>query len=342
MSELMNAIGYTHSLPIDDPNSLVDFKTAMPTLNDHDLLVQVEAVSVNPVDIFTRNGQTTALAEPKIIGYDAVGTVVKTGTNVELFNVGDRVFYAGAYNRPGSNSEYQAVDERIVGHAPQQLTPAEAAAMPLTSLTAWESLFEQMNIDLHNHEANDKQSILIINGAGGVGSVATQLAHLAGLQVITTAGTTQTKDWTLKHGADYTVDYHQDLVEQLHQLGFETVNYVLELQNLDYYWDTISQLIAPLGTIVSTTGSGKNLNFQPLKRKMVRFGWEWMYAKSWYQTKNLITQHEILDQVSELLEQGQLQSTLTKTFSPINAENLRAATKLVESHQMMGKVVVKN
>ncbi|USS89074.1 zinc-binding alcohol dehydrogenase family protein [Fructilactobacillus cliffordii] len=342
MPELMNAIGYTHYLPIDNPESLFEFKTDVPTLADHDLLIQVDAVSVNPVDIFTRKRQSSTLTEPKIIGYDAVGTVIKTGSTVSLFHIGDRVFYAGAYNRPGSNSEYQAVDERIVGHAPQQLTTNQAAAMPLTSLTAWESLFEQMNIDLNNHEVNAQQSILIINGAGGVGSVATQLAHLAGLQVIATAGNPQTKDWTLQHGADYTVDYHQNLVEQVHQLGFETVNYVLELQNLDHYWDDINQLIAPLGTIVSTTGSGKDLNFQPLKRKMVRFGWEWMYTKSWYQTPNLITQHEILDQVSQLLDQGQLQSTLTKTFSPINAENLRAATKLVESHQMMGKVVVEN
>ncbi|WP_395319876.1 zinc-binding alcohol dehydrogenase family protein [Fructilactobacillus frigidiflavus] len=342
MQSEMKAIGYQKFYPISNPKSLFEFKTAIPELEPHDLLVKVEATSVNPVDVFTRRGQKTELQQPKIIGWDAYGTVVAVGKSTSIFKPGDQVFYAGSYRRPGSDSEYQAVDERIVGHAPQKLSIPEIAAMPLTSLTAWEALFEQMDIKLEAKADNAKKSILIINGAGGVGSIATQLAHLAGLQVLATAGNTETKQWELDHGVDYVIDYHDDVVKQVQAAGFEHVNYILELTNLDAYWPTIVKLIAPFGKIVSTTGSGKNLDFQPLKRRMVTFGWEWMYAKSWYQTPNMISQHQILEQVSQLLDEGKLQSTLTKKFSPINAENLRNATALVESKHMIGKVVVKN
>ncbi|WP_429971087.1 zinc-binding alcohol dehydrogenase family protein [Fructilactobacillus sp. Tb1] len=342
MNNEMKAIGYKKHLPISNPDSLFEFTTKIPIPEAHDLIVKVDATSVNPVDMFTRRGQKKELSEPKIIGYDAYGTVVETGNEATLFKPGDKVFYAGAYDRPGSDSEFQAVDERIVGHAPKNLTKAESAAMPLTSLTAWESLFEQMDIDFYNVNENKDKSILVINGSGGVGSVATQLAHLAGLKVIATAGGETAKKWELEHGVDYVVDYHKDIVQQVHDLGFKNVNYILELINLDYYWPTISKLIAPFGNIASTTGSGRNLNFQPLKSRMVRFGWEWMYAKSWYHTPNMITQHEILDEISKLLDEGKLKSTLTKTFTPINASNLRKATSLVESKHMIGKVVIEN
>ncbi|NDR70013.1 alcohol dehydrogenase catalytic domain-containing protein [Fructilactobacillus sanfranciscensis] len=239
-------------------------------------IVKVEAVSVNPVDVFTRRGQKKQLAEPKVIGYDAYGNVVETGSKTSLFKQGDKVFYAGAYDRPGSDSEYQAVDERIVGHAPKQLSIAESAAMPLTSLTAWESLFEQMNININDVDNNQKQSILIINGSGGVESIATQLAHLAGLKVIATAGKAEAKAWELSHWVDYVVDYHEDLVKQVNDLGFKKVNYILELSNLNFYWPVITKLIAPFGKIVSTTGSGRNLDFSSLKSRMVSFGWEWL------------------------------------------------------------------
>lgn len=341
MNKMMNAIGYKEYLPISDQNSLFDFETEKPQLKEHDLLVKVEATSVNPVDIFTRKGQKDVLLNPKVIGYDAYGTVMEVGSKTDLFNVGDKVFYAGAYDRPGSNSEYQAVDERIVGHAPNKLSIEESAAMPLTALTAWESLFEQMNINI-NDENNSNKSILIINGAGGVGSIATQLAHFAGLKVIATAGNDSTKEWELNHGVDFVVDYHNDLEKQIHDLGYDYVDYILELVNLDYYWSTITNLIAPFGKIVSTTGSGSDLDFSYLKNKMVSFGWEWMYTKSWFQSAKMITQHQILDEVSSLLDDGKIKSTLTKTFKPINAKNLRQATELVENNHMIGKVVIKN
>ncbi|TPR15018.1 zinc-binding alcohol dehydrogenase family protein [Apilactobacillus timberlakei] len=336
----MKAIGFNEFLPIENPNSLFDFNTLKPVPRENDLIVKVDAVSVNPVDMFTRRGQHKKTSEPKIIGYDAYGTVVRIGSKVDLFNVGDKVFYAGAYDRPGSNSEYQAVDEKIVGHAPTKLSSAEIAAMPLTSLTAWESLFEQMHIDFENHDVNKDKTILIINGAGGVGSIATQLAHLAGLTVIATAGKKSTAEWELKHGADYIVNHHEDIVDQIHEIGYKSVDNVLELSNLDHYWHIITKLIAPFGHIVSTTGSGKNLNFKPLKSRMVSFGWEWMYAKSWYQTDNMITQHIILEKISELLDSGAIKSTLTKNMSPINAKQLRIATKYIETNNTIGKIAI--
>ncbi|WP_429971847.1 zinc-binding alcohol dehydrogenase family protein [Fructilactobacillus sp. Tb1] len=342
MVEKMKAIGYKKDLPIDNPESLFEFETKLPKLEPHDLLVKVEATSVNPVDVFTRQGQKTELKQPKIIGWDAYGIVIKTGEEASIFKPGDKVFYAGSYKRPGTDSEFQAVDERIVGHAPKNLSIPEIAAMPITSLTSWESLFEQINIDPSKKLENSNKAILIINGAGGVGSVATQLAHLAGLKVLATTGNEETKQWELNHGVDYVIDYHHDIEQQVHNAGFEYLDYILELTNLDEYWPVIVNLIAPLGKIVSTTGSGKDLDLQPLKRKMATFAWEWMYTKSWYGTSNLISQHRILDQVSELLDNGKLKSTLTKTLTPINAENLRKATALVESHHMTGKVVVKN
>lgn len=340
MKKEMKAIGYTKGLSIKNPDSLFEFETAIPTPQPHDLLVEIEAVSVNPADVFSRKGQRKPLKEPKVIGYDAYGTVVETGSETSLFKVGDKVFYAGAFDRPGSDSEYQLVDERIVGHAPKNLSPEESAAMPLTSLTAWESLFEQMNIDINDTKGNASKSILVINGAGGVGSVATQLAHIANLKVIATAGEEKTKNWELDHGTDYVIDYHKNIVNEVHKLGFKNVDYILELLNLDAYWPTISKLIAPSGNIVSTTGSGRSLNFQPLKSRMVRFGWEWMFEKSYYHT-NMISQHNILDKVAQLLDEGKLKSTLTKTLEPFNAANLRKATEMVETNHMIGKVVVK-
>ncbi|CAM2858270.1 zinc-binding alcohol dehydrogenase family protein [Fructilactobacillus fructivorans] len=343
MTKKMNAVGYTKYLPIDDPKSLFDFTTDVPESEPHDLLVKVEAVSVNPVDVFTRESQKVPLKDPKIIGWDAVGTVEKVGSKTNRFSVGDRVFYSGSHVRPGCDSEYQTVDERIVGIAPHSLDNAHAAAMPLTSLTAWEAMFEQMNIDFYDRdEQNHNKSILIINGAGGVGSIATQLAHRANLQVISTAGKDETKQWELDHGSDIVVDYHDDIIKQIHDKGFKYVDYILDLRNLDAYWDEICELIAPSGTIVSITGSGKSLDMSKLKEKRARFAWEYMFTKSEFHTPDMITQHEILDKISIMLDEGNLISTLTKQFGPINAENLRKATKLVESKQMIGKVVVAN
>lgn len=337
----MKAIGFTQHLPINEANSLFEFEQPTPTAQGHDLLVKVEATSVNPVDIGVRKGGHTTLQHPKVIGWDAVGTVIKVGSQVTLFKTGDHVFYAGSFIRPGSDSEYQLVDERIVGNAPKNLTVAQAAAMPLTSLTAWEALFEKLEIDPKNH-TNRKKTILIINGSGGVGSIATQLAHWAGLKVIATASRPETIQWVRAHGADLVVNHRKNLVSEIHQIGLKYVDYILELNDLDGHWNEMAELIKPNGRIASITENRHPINLKKLTKKRATFAWEWMYSKSYYQTDDMITQHQILDQVASLLDQGVIQSTLTKELSPINVDNLKKAHQLVETGHMIGKVVIRN
>lgn len=340
MSEKMNAVGFYQHLPIDDPESLVDVTLARPTPSGHDILVQISAISVNPVDIATRKNGEDVTKKPRILGFDAVGTVVKIGPDVSLFNIGDRVYYAGSFNRPGSYSDFELVDERIVALAPDKLDDAHAAAMPLTSLTAFEAMFEQLGIDPRDLEANHKKTILIINGAGGVGSIATQLAHYAGLHVIASASRPETKEWALQHGANEVVDHHQDLINEVHNLGYQYVDYILELNNLDNHWDEMVELIAPNGKMSSITSNQKPLNLTALKRKRVTFAWEWMFTKAFYQTDDLSSQHEILQRIAVLLDSGILRSTLNQTISGINATNLKKAHTMIEEGHTIGKIVL--
>ena len=337
----MKAIGFKKHLKIDDPESLIDFEMKKPTAKGHDLLVKVNAVSVNPVDIGVRKGGHSVLKTPKVIGWDACGVVEEVGSKVSLFKPGDRVFYAGSFIRSGSDGEYQLVDERIVGHAPETLKDNEAAAMPLTSLTAYEALFEQMDLTWNQENKNNQhKTILIINGAGGVGSVATQLAHLAGLTVIATASRPDSIKWTQDHGADYVVNHREDLVKQVRKLGFKYVDYILELKDLDGHWKEMCELIKPEGHIVSITENHRPINLRLLTKKKAHFSLEWMYTKSYYQTDDMITQHDILDKIAQMLDSGKLRCTMTKSLTPLNATNLRKAHKLVESGHMTGKVVV--
>lgn len=338
----MKAIGFKEHLPIGDPNSLIEFTKSRPTAKGHDLLVKVNAVSVNPVDVGVRRGGRGILKQPKVIGWDAEGIVDSVGESVSLFKPGERVFYAGSFKRPGSNSEFQLVDERIVGHAPRVLSDAETAAMPLTSLTAWEALFEQLEIDPKNVRENKKNTILIINGAGGVGSIATQLAHLAGLNVIDSASRMETINWVKKLGADFTVDHHKNLVDEVRKLGYQYVDYILELNDINGHWNEMAELIKPSGRIASITENHRPLNLSKLTKKRAKFAWEWMYTKSFYQTEDMISQHRILDNISKLLDEGKVQTTLTKELKPISLMNLKKAHGLVETNHMIGKVVVSN
>lgn len=342
MKDMMKAIGFKEHLPIEEENSLIEFKLPKPIAKGHDLLVEVSAVSVNPVDIGVRTSGHGILKEPKIIGWDAVGIVDSIGDNVSLFKKGDLVFYAGSFKRSGSDSQYQLVDERIVGHAPKNLIITQTAAMPLTSLTAWEVLFEQLEIDPQDHKFNREHTILIINGAGGVGSIATQLAHWVGLNVIASASRPETIKWVMEHGADQTVNHRKDLIKEVRELGYKYVDYILELNDLDGHWDEMAELIKPSGRIASITENHRPINLRKLTQKRAKFAWEWMYTKSFYETPDMISQHQILDQVSELLDQGVIKSTLNEVLSPINVSNLKKAHKLVESNRMIGKIVVVN
>lgn len=335
----MKAIGFSEHLDIKDPKSLFEFETPTPTPKGHDLLVKVNAVSVNPVDVGVRRSGHGKLSKPKIIGWDACGIVEKVGSKVSLFSPGDRVYYAGSFKRSGSNSEYQLVDERIVGNAPKSLTDAQAAAMPLTSLTAYEALFEQLSLS-QDKKSNEGKTILIINGAGGVGSVATQLASNAGLTVIATASRPASINWVKSHGATDVVNHRKNLVNEVHKLGYKYVDYILELKDIDSHWKEMCELIKPEGAIASITENRRPINLRLLTPKKAIFAWEWMYTKSYYHTPDMQSQHEILNKIATLIDNSELQCTLTQSLSPINANNLREAHSLVENGHMIGKVVV--
>ena len=337
----VKAIGFTEHLPINDSNSLFEFNHDVKEPVGHDLLVKVQAVSVNPVDVSVRGNGRGTLKNPKIIGWDAYGIVQAVGDEAKLFKPGDKVFYAGDFKRSGSNSEYQLVDERIVGNAPKNVSVEQAAAMPLTSLTAYEALFEKMQIDINNKAENQKHNILIINGAGGVGSIATQLAHLAGLNVIATASRLESIKWTKENGAELVLNHRKNLVDEYRKkTGKKYVDYILELNDIDGHWNEMCELIKPSGIIGSITENHRPINLRKLTKKRGTFTWEWMYSKSYYQTDDMRTQHDILNKIAKMLDDGEIRSTLTQKLSPINSINLREAHKLVESHHMIGKVVL--
>ncbi|CAH0250593.1 Zinc-type alcohol dehydrogenase-like protein SA1988 [Pedobacter sp. Bi27] len=335
----MKAIGFKTSLPISAEESFIEFETAVPHPSGRDILVKINAISVNPVDYKIRqnSAKDTVLETPKVIGWDATGTVEAVGEAVTFFKPGDAVYYAGDLTRSGSNAEYQLIDERIVGLKPSTLSNAEAAAMPLTALTAWESLYDRIRIS----EQKDKgKSILIIGGAGGVGSIAIQFAKkISGLKVITTASRTETKEWCLAMGADLVVD-HKNLVEEIHAAGYQEVDFVLDFVDLNSYWDAIVELIKPQGHIVSITGSATPIALNKLKNKSVTFSWELMYTRSMYQTGDMEEQHHILNKLAELFDNGTLKTTLNTTMKGFTVQNLKEAHCLLESGKTIGKVVI--
>jgi len=336
----MKAIGFKTSLPIENPESFIEFEAVKPIPGPHDLLVKIDAISVNPVDFKIRQSgaKDTVLDTPKIIGWDAVGIVQAVGEKVTLFEVGDPVYYAGDLTKQGSNAEYQIIDERIVGRKPKSLRIEEAAVIPLTALTAWEILFDRIRISA---EKDKGKSILIIGGAGGVGSIAIQLAKkIAGLTVIATASRPETIDWCKQQGADFVVD-HKNLVANVRETGFEHVDFILDFVDTNAYWDIMVELIKPQGHIASITGSSEPVVLNKLKSKSVSFSWELMYTRSMYQTEDMVEQHNILNIVADLLDDGILETTLNTTLNGLTAENLKKAHELLESGRTIGKIAIK-
>ncbi|MGM9475692.1 zinc-binding alcohol dehydrogenase family protein [Pedobacter sp. GSP4] len=335
----MKAIGFKTSLPISEQESFIEFETAIEQPKGRDILVKIKAISVNPVDFKIRqnSAKDTVLETPKVIGWDAVGTVEAVGDAVSLFKVGDEVYYAGDLTRTGSNAEYQLVDERIVGTKPASLTDAEAAAMPLTGLTAWESLYDRIRI---NADKDKGKSILIIGGAGGVGSMAIQLAKkISGLTVITTASRPETKEWCLAMGADVVVN-HNNLIDEVRAAGYKEVDFILDFVDTNGYWNAMAELVKPQGHIVSITGSAAPIELNKLKNKSVSFSWELMYTRSMFQTEDMIEQHHILNKLAKLFDEGVLKTTLHTTLNGLTAENLKKAHSLLESGKTIGKIVI--
>lgn len=334
----MKAIGFTAPHPIDAPEALLDLDLPTPTLRPRDLLVRVEGVSVNPVDVKVRASATPPAGEARVLGFDAVGVVEAVGPEVSLFKPGDAVSYAGAIDRPGSNAELQAVDERIVGRRPASLTTAEAAALPLTAITAWELLFDRLRVP-YGVKA-PASALLIVNGAGGVGSILIQLARkLTGLTVIATASRPETIAWVEAMGAHHVVDHRQPLDEELHRIGIPEVQYVAGLTGTELHLPAVVNALAPQGAL-ALIDDPKVLDIAPMKRKSLSVHWELMFTRPLFTTDDMIRQHHLLNEVADLVDAGVLRTTLKEDLGPINAANLRRAHRLVESGRSIGKAVL--
>ena len=334
----MKAIAYHHSLPISDTNALLDIELPLPVAAGHDLLVEVKAVSVNPVDTKVRKSRAPKEGQPEVLGWDAAGVVAAVGPDVSLFKVGDKVWYAGAINRPGSNSEFQLVDERITGHMPASLDFAPAAALPLTAITAWELLFERLQ--LGRGQAEHGKSLLVIGAAGGVGSVLLQLARqLTGVTIIGTASRPETADWVRELGAHHVIDHSAPLAGEIKRLGLPPVDYVISLNQTDRHFDQIVELIAPQGKF-ALIDDPEQIDVRKLKTKSVSLHWELMFTRSLFQTPDMIKQHELLDELAALVDAGTIRTTVAERFGKIDAANLRRAHALLESNTAKGKIVL--
>jgi len=333
----MKAVAYRESLPITAPESLIDLTLPDPVASGHDLLVEVHAVSVNPVDTKIRIGVAPPAGEAKVLGWDAAGVVRAVGDQVRLFKPGDRVMYAGSLLRPGTNSELHLVDERIAGPAPASLGFEEAAALPLTSITAWELLFDRLRVS----EGRDPAGILLVVGAaGGVGSILVQLARqLTGLTIVATASRPETREWVRALGAHHVIDHAQPLTQQLRGIGFEQVDYVASLTHTGQHLAQIVEVLAPQGKL-ALIDDPESLDVRLLKRKSISLHWEFMYTRSMFQTPDMIEQHRLLGRVAQLVDAGALRSTLAERFGTINAANLRRAHALLESGKARGKIVL--
>ena len=330
----MKAISYIDGMDHGFQNPLVDIEKAMPSLKDRDLLVRVKAISVNPVDTKVRRNPV-AVGNTRILGWDAVGEVVEVGSGVQHFKVGDQVWYAGDLTRDGSNAEYQAVDERIVSLKPQSLSDAEAAALPLTAITAWEMLFDRFNVDL-----DQSDNILVIGGAGGVGSIAIQLLKAkTNLKVIATASREETKAWVKSLGADYVIDHTQDLNMQIKALGLDAPIYIFSTNQTETYLPQISKLIAPQGKF-GLIDDPKSLDIGEFKSKSVSVHWEFMFTRSMFNTTDIEQQSQLLHQVAELVDNHKIKTTLNQTLGKINAKNLKLAHELIETGRAKGKIVL--
>ena len=335
----MKAVAYYQSLPADHPEALQDIQLADPTPGPHDLLVEVRAISVNPVDTKIRLGVKPENGAAKVLGWDATGIVKAVGSEVSLFQPGDRVFYAGAIDRAGANSELHLVDERIVGHMPNSLSFAEAAALPLTAITAWELLFERLQVA--EGSTDQGQSLLIVGAAGGVGSILTQLARrLTGLTVIGTASRPETQAWVRELGAHHVIDHSKPMSEELARIGIGQVTHVASLTQTDQHYAQLVESLEPQGRLALIDDPLQPLDVMQLKRKSLSLHWELMFTRSLYQTEDMIEQHRLLERVSDLVDSGVIKTTLGEHFGTINAANLRRAHALLESGKAKGKIVL--
>ncbi len=335
----LKAVGLYKYLPIDDAESLLDLDIETPSPQGSELLVNVKAIAVNPVDTKMRAPQDKVEEIPRVLGWDAAGVVEAVGPDAKLFKPGDEVFYAGSFIRPGCNSEFHIVDERIVGTKPKSLDFSQAAAMPLTSITAWEALFDRLGIDQSGADKDKK--LLILGGAGGVGSIATQFAkQVAKLNVTSTASRPESRKWCKELGVDRIINHYLDITEQVNELGISGYDYILCLNDTDEHWQSMASVIAPQGKICSIVETAADVDLGALKSKSATFVWEFMFTRSMYETDDMIEQHNLLNRVSELIDKGIIKTTVSDVLEPINAKNLKSAHAIIEGRHSIGKIVL--
>lgn len=337
----MKAIAFNKSLPIDNPNALIDCELPIPEPKGFDLLVQIHAVSVNPVDYKARLNMPPEADQLKVLGYDAVGKVVSIGEKASRFNIGDKVYYAGDLTRSGSNAEFQLVDERIVGRKPSSLSDSEAAALPLTTITAWELLFDKLGLHQGTDETDENKPVLLVTAAaGGVGSILVQLAKLlTNATIIGTASRAESYAWVKQLGADYIINHKLPLAKQLADLGFDYVTHIASLNGTEQMLNQLVEVLVPFGNLAVIEGP-EQMNMQLFKTKSLSLHWEFMFTKSMYSTKDIHKQHELLNAVADMVDAGQLQSTIGEHIGTINAKNLRLAHSKLESGSTIGKLVL--
>jgi len=325
----MQAIGY-------NGKEFVNLKRDLPRPTKRDLLCEIKAISINPIDSKVKSTIINKVKDPVVLGFDASGVVVGVGDEVSIFNVGDEVYYSGQINRDGSNATHQLVDERIAGKKPTSMTYSEAAALPLTTVTAWESLFHRLKI---SSKDSDK-TLLLIGAAGGVGSIAIQLAKkIVGLKIIATASRLKSEEWCMKMGADIVIP-HNNLVDNFKKHGLKAPDYILCMGNPEDYFEDIVDVIAPQGSICLLANSSRHFDINILKPKSLTLVWEMMFTRAMFQTDDMIKQHEILNELSSMIDEGQIIGTATNKLSPINIENITKAHKLIEEGDTIGKVVI--
>ncbi|MGP4969361.1 zinc-binding alcohol dehydrogenase family protein [Psychrobacter aquimaris] len=344
----MKAIGYQGNLAIDNEQALQDITLDKPTVSGHDILVEVKAISVNPVDYKIRQSRPAPEGEYAVIGWDAAGIVTAVGDEVSLFSVGDKVYYAGDLTRSGSNAEYQIVDERIVGHMPSSLSFAEAAALPLTTITAWEMLFERLQVPVthssadknSSNESDNDVSVLVIGAAGGVGSILTQLLKTrTSATIIGTASRDESVQWLKNLGADHVINHHNPLFDELQKIGVSEVDYVVSLNNTDEHYEEIIKCLKPQGKF-GLIDDPKSLDANILKTKCLSLHWEFMFTRSMFHTSDMLEQHHLLNAVAKLIDAGKIKTTIAHNLGTITAEHLRTAHQMLENQQAHGKIVL--
>ncbi len=334
----MKAVGYQQPGAIDRADALIDIEIARPVPTGRDLLVEVQAIAVNPVDTKVRRSAAPPEGEYKVLGYDAVGIVRETGPDATLFRPGDAVWYAGAIDRAGSNAEFQLVDERLVGRKPSSLSPADAAALPLTGITAWELLFDRLNVPLAGE--GRPGTLLIVGAAGGVGSILIQLARQrTGLTVVGTASRPESRAWALALGAHHVIDHRQPFAPQIDALGVPPVDYAISLTHTDQHFAQLVDALAPQGKL-ALIDDPEPIDVRLMKRKSLSLHWELMFTRSLFHTDDMDAQHRLLNAIADLVDQGAIRSTVQAKLGPICAANLRKAHALLESGTAVGKIVL--